>query len=104
MGIRGTEYEVRNGVRWLVKYEKDDNYLFRATKSLSINCEDLERAEMVEVHLPNDNILIASKLDIKSHNDIMTFNGEAKYYYPIKYWRDSNVKKELRQNNIEGFL
>jgi hypothetical protein len=94
------QFEVRNGQAWLVKYEKDDNYLFRATKSISLRKDALEKADMVEIHLPDGKVLIATKKEIIKYDEIHEFHDEVKYYYPVELWKDFSEAKEPEQKML----
>lgn len=76
---------IKNGI--YLKKEVDDNFLFKKTKSISIRAKELEKADLVRINLLHlGTIIEATKKDIKDFRDVKTFNGEVKYYYPIKKW------------------
>jgi len=78
-------FKLKPNGRWLVKYE-NENYLFKASRSLGIRSEDLEKCDYVEVHVPKGDIYMASKREIKEYNHVLTWGGEKKHYYPIERW------------------
>ena len=83
--MKATAGHISNGI--YDKFERDDNCIFRATNSLSINAEDLEKADTVRIHLLHLNkIVFATTEEIKDYKDIKTFHGETKYYLPLSMW------------------
>lgn len=76
------------------KTEINDDFLFRKTKSVSINAENLEECNEVIVHLLHRGVIIsASKEQIKEYGDVKIFTSrqtgedEVKYYLPIEMWK-----------------
>jgi Mg/Co/Ni transporter MgtE len=69
------------------KREVDDDFLFRKTKSISLNSAALEKCDVVVINIVYRDVkVMATKDDIKAHKDVKTFHGECKYYYPIEKW------------------
>jgi len=101
--------------REVVVYDKDewdDDFLFNATKSISINAEALEHCDFVQLtihHIPV--VLLASKVEIKHHKDVKKWGEETKYYFPIELWRVLQGDKDWfykygveRQKKLGGYL
>ena len=77
---------IKNGI--YEKFEKDNNCIFRISKSLSVNAHNLEQCDMVRVHILHRGVVVeATKDEIKKHGDVLTFHGETKYYYPCSKWK-----------------
>lgn len=80
-------FKDKDGVVYYCKTELDDNFLFRKTKSISINAKTLEKVDAVLIYLKHRNATLrASKKEIKEYEDVKTFKREVKYYYPVEDW------------------
>lgn len=75
-------------IREYHKHEEDDNFLFRKTRSVSINATVLERCDRIRIAIAHrEVVIVAQKNVIKEFQDVKTFNGEVKYYYPVERWQ-----------------
>lgn len=70
------------------KIEADDNFLFRKAMAITINAPALEKCDKIKLKLLHRNVEIeATKIEIKLHKDVHTYQGEIKYRYPITKWK-----------------
>lgn len=80
-------YKTDNGVAYF-KYEFNDDFLYRKTKSITINAAVLEKCDQIVINISHRNVKVsASKEEIKSFKKVHTFYGETKYQYPIERWK-----------------
>jgi len=74
------------------KREVDDDFLFRKTRSTSINAAALEKCDIVVINIAHRGVkIMATKDEIKAYKEVRTYRNttgenEVKYYYPIGKW------------------